>query len=581
MKDYELSNRRYVIGGVATFIVVVYIIRLFTLQIMSDDYKKNADSNAFLKRIDYPSRGIITDRKGRLMVYNQPAYDILVVMNEARGRLDTMEFCRTVGMTKEEFVARMDAIKDRSKNPGYSRFTQQLFMGQIPDKEFSQFREKIFRFPGFYIQKRSVRQYEYPYAAHVIGDVAEVSPSDIENDDYYQPGDYIGKLGVERRYEKQLRGEKGVQILLRDAHGQIQGRYQNGRFDRSPVPGKNLTLSIDLELQALGERLLEGKIGSIVAIEPSTGEVLCMVSSPTYDPRVMSGRNRSKNHSRLAVNPWKPLLNRSIMGLYPPGSTFKMLTVLEYMKENPNTWQDYVYNCNGSYQNGDYTIKCYHGTAHGAQNLIQAFANSCNGAFAEIGMQINSEKFRALANQMLFNSELPYTLPYNQSTFSLDGSSDDWEKLQTAIGQGKTQITPLHNLMIVSAIANGGTLMKPYMIDHVENVGGQTVKKFLPSAYGTLMSANDAQFLTHLMSQVVEIGTGSAMRGASYTVAGKTGSAEFETGKETHSWFVGFAPADKPKVAICVLAEESGSGGAVAAPIARQVLDRYFAKYGQ
>ncbi|HIV83054.1 MAG TPA: penicillin-binding protein 2, partial [Candidatus Prevotella intestinigallinarum] len=288
MKDYELSNRRYVIGGVATFIVVVYIIRLFTLQIMSDDYKKNADSNAFLKRIDYPSRGIITDRKGRLMVYNQPAYDILVVMNEARGRLDTMEFCRTVGMTKEEFVARMDAIKDRSKNPGYSRFTQQLFMGQIPDKEFSQFREKIFRFPGFYIQKRSVRQYEYPYAAHVIGDVAEVSPSDIENDDYYQPGDYIGKLGVERRYEKQLRGEKGVQILLRDAHGQIQGRYQNGRFDRSPVPGKNLTLSIDLELQALGERLLEGKIGSIVAIEPSTGEVLCMVSSPTYDPRVMS-----------------------------------------------------------------------------------------------------------------------------------------------------------------------------------------------------------------------------------------------------------------------------------------------------
>lgn len=267
MKDYELSNRRYVIGGVATFIVVIYIIRLFTLQIMSDDYKKNADSNAFLKRIDYPSRGIITDRKGRLMVYNQPAYDILVVMNEARGRLDTMEFCRTVGMTKEEFVARMDAIKDRSKNPGYSRFTQQLFMGQIPDKEFSQFREKIFRFPGFYIQKRSVRQYEYPYAAHVIGDVAEVSPSDIENDDYYQPGDYIGKLGVERRYEKQLRGEKGVQILLRDAHGQIQGRYQNGRFDRSPVPGKNLTLSIDLELQALGERLLEGKIGSIVAIE--------------------------------------------------------------------------------------------------------------------------------------------------------------------------------------------------------------------------------------------------------------------------------------------------------------------------
>ena len=316
----------------------------------------------------------------------------------------------------------------------------------------------------------------------------------------------------------------------------------------------------------------------VIVMEPDTGKILTMVSQPNFNANLVDER-----WAELISpdNTKAQLVNRATQGLYPPGSTFKMLTVLEYMKENPNTWQDYVYNCNGSYQNGDYTIKCYHGTAHGAQNLIQAFANSCNGAFAEIGMQINSEKFRALANQMLFNSELPYTLPYNQSTFSLDGSSDDWEKLQTAIGQGKTQITPLHNLMIVSAIANGGTLMKPYMIDHVENVGGQTVKKFLPSAYGTLMSANDAQFLTHLMSQVVEIGTGSAMRGASYTVAGKTGSAEFEAGKETHSWFVGFAPADKPKVAICVLAEESGSGGAVAAPIARQVLDRYFAKYGQ
>lgn len=316
--------------------------------------------------------------------------------------------------------------------------------------------------------------------------------------------------------------------------------------------------TLDVDLQQTASDAIGKHRGAVIVMEPDTGKILTMVSQPNFNANLVDER-----WAELISpdNTKAQLVNRATQGLYPPGSTFKMLTVLEYMKENPNTWQDYVYNCNGSYQNGDYTIKCYHGTAHGAQNLIQAFANSCNGAFAEIGMQINSEKFRALANQMLFNSELPYTLPYNQSTFSLDGSSDDWEKLQTAIGQGKTQITPLHNLMIVSAIANGGTLMKPYMIDHVENVGGQTVKKFLPSAYGTLMSANDAQFLTHLMSQVVEIGTGSAMRGASYTVAGKTGSAEFEAGKETHSWFVGFAPADKPKVAICVLAEESGSGG--------------------
>ena len=331
MKDYNLEKRKYVIGGVATAIVIIYIIRLFTLQIMSDDYKKNADSNAFLKKIEYPSRGIISDRNGKLLVYNQPAYDVMVVMKEAKGKIDTLSLCETLGITREEFDKRMETIKDRNKNPGYSPYTQQLFLSQLPAKTFSILNYKIYLYPCFSVQRRSIRQYEHPYAAHVLGDVAEVSPADIEEDDYYQPGDYIGKLGVERKYEKQLRGEKGVQILLRDAHGLIQGSYMNKQFDRRPIPGKNLTLGIDLRLQALGERLLEGKIGSIVAIEPSTGEVLCMVSSPTYDPRIMVGRDRSKNHRMLSRDAWKPLLNRSIMGRYPPGSTFKTtqgLTVL-------------------------------------------------------------------------------------------------------------------------------------------------------------------------------------------------------------------------------------------------------------
>ena len=275
MKDYGLENRRFVIAGVAITIVLVYIVRLFFLQMMSDDYKKNADSNAFLKKVEFPSRGIITDRNGRLLVYNQPAYDIMVVMREARGKTDTTALCKALGITREYFIERMEKIK---RSPGYSSFTQQLFMNQLSDKDFSLFQEKIYRFPGFYIQRRSIRQYQYPYAAHVLGDMAEVSPADIEDDDYYQPGDYIGKLGVERSYEKQLRGEKGVQILLRDAHGRVQGSYQNGALDRRPVPGKNLTLSIDLNLQALGERLLEGKIGSIVAIEPSTGPHTTRVS---------------------------------------------------------------------------------------------------------------------------------------------------------------------------------------------------------------------------------------------------------------------------------------------------------------
>ena len=214
MKDYNLENRKYVIAGVAIMIVTIYIIRLFTLQITSEDYKKSADSNAFLKKVDFPSRGVIRDRNGQLLVYNQPSYDIMVVMNEVQEQLDTAELCAMLDITRKEFDRRMATIKDRSKNPGYSRFTEQLFLPQLSDKDFSIFQEKMYRFQGFYVQRRTIRQYQYPYAAHVLGDVAEVSPADIEEDSYYQPGDYIGKLGVERSYERQLRGEKGVHTFL-------------------------------------------------------------------------------------------------------------------------------------------------------------------------------------------------------------------------------------------------------------------------------------------------------------------------------------------------------------------------------
>ena len=333
MKNYDLEKRRLVLSAVAIGIVVIYILRLFALQIASDDYRKSADSNAFLKKIEFPSRGTITDRNGKLLVYNQPAYDIMVVTNEMAGHLDTLDFCNALGITKADFLKRLHDIKDRNKNPGYSRFTQQLFMSQLSDKEFSAFQEKLYRFPGFYIQKRSVRQYQRPIAAHVLGDVAEVSQSDIEDDDYYQPGDYIGKMGVEREYEQDLRGRKGVQILLRDAHGRIQGRYKNGEYDQRPQPGRDLQLGLDADLQALGERLMEGKLGAIVAIEPKTGQVLAMVSSPTFDPRMMIGKLRGKYQRDLTLDPAKPLLNRAIMGQYPPGSTFKTSQAVTYYTE--------------------------------------------------------------------------------------------------------------------------------------------------------------------------------------------------------------------------------------------------------
>ena len=378
MKDYDLDKRQYVIAGVAIAIVTIYIIRLFALQIMSDDYKKNADSNAFLKKVEFPSRGIIYDRYGKTLVFNQPSYDIMVIVNEQRSRLDTTELCKALNITREYFIKRMHDIQDRSKNPGYSSFTQQLFMSQLSDQEFSVFQEKAYKFPGFYIQRRSIRQYEYPNAALLLGDVAEVSPEDIKEDEYYQPGDYIGKVGIERSYEKELRGTKGVKILLRDNYGRIQGNFQNGKFDTKPIPGKKLTLGIDIELQRLGERLLEGKLGSIVAIEPSTGEILCMVSSPSYDPRIMVGRQRGKNHMALQKDPSKPLLNRAIMGQYPPGSTFKTSQALTFLTEGIID-STTTYPCYRGFVTRGMRVGCH---GHPSPlSLIPAIGTSCNGFF--------------------------------------------------------------------------------------------------------------------------------------------------------------------------------------------------------
>ena len=550
----------------ALLMILGLIGRMVYLMVFDAEYyQKKAEDLHERERKIKAARGEIIDTNGTVLATNRTVCTISVIHSQIKEpEVVIKKLSKCLGMEEAEVrkrvkkVSSMERIKTNVDKETGDKIREMELAGVKVDEDFKRY---------------------YPYnelASKVIG---------------FTGGDNQGIIGLEVRYEDYLKGSNGRILTTTDARGiELEGVAE----DRvEPVPGNDLVISLDYNIQMYAqqeaEKVMEAKGAdyvSILILNPQNGEIYACVNVPEFDLNDPFTLNTGVDTSAMTDQQKQDTLNQMwrnqcVNDTYEPGSTFKMLTVLEYMKENPNTWQDYVYNCNGSYQNGDYTIKCYHGTAHGAQNLIQAFANSCNGAFAEIGMQINSEKFRALANQMLFNSELPYTLPYNQSTFSLDGSSDDWEKLQTAIGQGKTQITPLHNLMIVSAIANGGTLMKPYMIDHVENVGGQTVKKFLPSAYGTLMSANDAQFLTHLMSQVVEIGTGSAMRGTSYTVAGKTGSAEFETGKETHSWFVGFAPADKPKVAICVLAEESGSGGAVAAPIARQVLDRYFAKYGQ
>ena len=589
MKDYSLDYRRFVIGGVALVIVIIYIIRLFTLQITSDDYKKSADSNAFLKKIEYPSRGGIYDRNGKLLVYNQPAYDIMVVMNEAKDRLDTLDLCEALNITREDFDKRMETIKDRSKNPGYSRFTQQLFISQLSEADFSVFQEKMFRFPGFYIQRRSIRQYRYPYAAHVLGDVAEVSPADIEEDDYYQPGDYIGKLGVERSYEKQLRGEKGMQILLRDAHGRVQGRYQNGRFDRRAVAGKNLTLGLDADLQALGERLMEGKIGSIVAIEPKTGEVLCMVSSPSYDPRMMVGRQRSKSHHLLSMNVWKPLLNRSIMGQYPPGSTFKTTQGLTFMTEGIIHPTHTAYPCSHGFNYKGLHVGCH---GHAAPlPLIPALSTSCNGYFCwglyyMIGakskygsVQKAMNTWRDYMVSMGFGYKLGIDLPGEKRGLipnaefydkAYKGSWNGLTIISIAIGQGEVNATPLQIANLGATIANRGWFVTPHVVKRIQ---GEKLDTLYTHHRKTMASRMAYDYVVQGMRASALGGTCKELAKYDFMACGKTGTAQ-NRGHD-HSVFMGFAPMENPKIAVAVYVENGGWGATYGVPIGGLIMEQY------
>lgn len=390
---------------------------------------------------------------------------------------------------------------------------------------------------------------EYPYGslfAHVVG-----------------YSDY-GKTGLESL----------ANFYLLSSHVNVIEKTMNELADVKNT-GDNVVTTLDVDLQQIAHDALGDRRGAVIAMEPDTGKILAMVSRPDYNPNTLAA-----DWAALIAeeNNQAQLLNRATQGLYPPGSTFKIITALEYIRQHPDDWQNFEFNCSGAYTYGDYTISCYHGNAHGQQNLEQAFANSCNGAFASLGLELNLTQLRKLTDQLLFNTELPLSLPYSKSSFTMTGAAGDWEILQTSIGQGSTQMSPMHNALLTAAIANGGMLMTPYLIDHVENAAGEEVQKFLPSSCGTLVSAEEADTMAALMSSVITTGTGSALRTDAYTVAGKTGSAEFETGRETHAWFTGYAPADHPQIVVTVIVEESGSGGQIAAPIARAVFDHYFSR---
>ena len=584
MVDYSLNNRKYVLGFSVAFILIIYLVRLFSLQLMSDDYKMRADSNAFMRRILFPARGAITDRNGKLLVYNQPAYDVMVVMKEQVG-VDTIHLCRSLGITREWYERRMKEIKN---TVGYSMHTQQVFMSQLSAKEFSNFQEKLFHFPGFYIQKRNIRQYTGPYATHLLGDVGEVSPADIENDEYYRSGDYIGKLGVESSYERHLRGVKGSEILLRDVRGRIKGRYQNGKFDVQPIPGKNLTLSIDLELQKLGERLMQGKLGSIVAIEPATGEILCMVNAPTYDPRSMVGRQRGKRHKELSADPMKPLLNRSIMGLYPPGSTFKTSQALTFLQEGiiqPTT----QYPCSHGFHFRGLKVGC-HGHASPLP-LVPSIATSCNGYFCWglYHMMENRSKYRTVQDAMTrwkdymvsmgFGYKLGVDLPGEKrglipnAEFYDKAYNKSWNGLtiiSISIGQGEVTLTPLQIANLGATIANRGWFITPHVVREIQD---EELDSLYTQKRRTMVSPIHYETVATGMQRAVEGGTCRAAYTPEYIVCGKTGTAQ-NRGHD-HSVFMGFAPKDNPKIAIAVYVENGGWGANYGVPLGALMMEQY------
>lgn len=588
-KNYQLEKRKFIIGGGACLIVLIYIIRLFNLQVMNEEYKAYADSNAFLRKTIYPSRGMIYDRNGELLVYNQPAYDLMMVMREVQP-FDTLDLCNTLHITPEQFVKRIAEIKNRRLNPGYSSYTPQTFMSQLSGQDYGLLQEKLYKYPGFYIQNRTIRQYNYFTAPHILGNVREVSRRDIEKDRYYQRGDYTGDLGVERSYETWLRGEKGVEILLRDAHGRIKGKYENGAFDKSPVSGRNLTLSIDVGLQQYAEQLMQNKIGAVVAIEPATGEILAMVSSPTFNPAELVGRERGKNYLRLTKDPYKPLYDRAISAAYPPGSTFKPTQGLICLQEgviNPQT----MYGCSHGYVVGRFRLGCH---AHAAPlQLVPALATSCNAFFcagfrAMIDnrnkyptIQEGFDKWKDYLVSMGYGYRIGIDLPSesrgfipNSKYYNKVFGTTRWKSLNVvsiSIGQGEVLSTPLQIANLSATIANRGYFITPHV---VKNIQHETLPAELTERRFTMVDSKYYDQAVEGMAMAVTSGTCRIGAIQGVEVCGKTGTAQNPHGKD-HSVFMGFAPRENPKIAIAVYVENAGFGATYGVPIGSLVMEKY------
>jgi len=581
MKD-AFINRKYVIMALIVLASLGLIIRLFIIQVVKDSYRLSADNNVLRYVTQYPARGLIYDRNGILIVFNQAAYDLMVVPAQT-SKIDTTGFCNILGITGELFRERMNAAVN------YSKRAPSVFLKQISDETYARLQEKMFMFPGFYVQPRTLRKYSKPVAAHVLGYVSEVDDGIIRKDPYYKSGDYIGKLGIEEAYEKELRGRRGVKIYLVDVYSRIKGSYADGSLDTLAVQGADIISGIDLDLQEYGELLMNNKRGSIVAIEPKTGEVLTLVSAPDYDPELLVGRIRSDNFANLSADTLKPLFNRALMASYPPGSTFKPINGLIALQEqviSPST----MFSCD----NGYLFVGCH--SHESPLNLEGAIMNSCNSYFCQayrrvlenpkyLSVSAAYEKWKGYLDEFGFGSkvgtdfvnELPGFIPAVSYYNKYYGKSK-WKALRVismAIGQGEIGTTPLQMANMTAAIANRGYYYNPHIVKSV-GAGGTIDTRFTTKHLISIDSSNFEEIILG-MEAAVNGGAGKTAGVAALNdiiVCGKTGTAQNPHGKE-HSVFVAFAPKDDPKIAIMVFVENAGYGATFAAPIASLMIEKY------
>jgi penicillin-binding protein 2 len=585
MTHNKYRNRKWLIFIIFAAVAVAYLVRLFLLQVMDDELEKIADANAFRRIREHPPRGLIFDRNGEKLVDNEISYDLMVVPRNIR-QFDTLEFCSILNIDTAELNVRLARAKK------YSTYAPSLFAKRLSPKMHAFLTEKLYKFKGFYIYPRTVRKYYTHAAAHSLGYITEVNYDDLNADSYYTIGDYIGKSGIERSYEKELRGEKGQRIILVDNLGRVQGSYKDGLEDIPAYPGKNVWASIDKNLQEYGELLMQGKRGSIVAIEPATGEILCLVTSPSYDPSLMVGTERGKNYLTLhhdSIN--KPLFNRALNAIYPPGSTFKVANALVFQQVGTVNERT-LYGCQHGFAYGNRVLGCHgHATPLDVAGSIQ---NSCNAWYCRgFNAMLNDRKrykstregyedwhrhILKLGFGQKFNSDLPY------ETAGIIPSADYYDRaygpnkwkatsiISISIGQGEICATPTQLANLVAIIANKGYYYPPHLvraIAHKDSVNNRFAEK---------VSADiDEKYFKNViegMERAVLAGTARRASVPGIRVAAKTGTAENPPRKD-HSLLICFAPVDNPKIAISIIVENGGFGATWAAPIASLMIERY------